>query len=182
MWNAISAISQSLPLFPLGLLFAWVKKESILSIDIRMLIKKKKGLLNPHLKKEGLAVNSESLALSACYPRTCSVCSKGYVLFKDVGILFRLGSVRLCGGKRAFEGTVEVYENGVWGIICSSHWDDADASVVCHQLRLGWVCSTLTESVCWDLKGVLAPCRYLGEVTSCFSFSHIPHWLLAEDL
>uniref|UniRef100_A0A8C2XTN9 Neurotrypsin n=1 Tax=Capra hircus TaxID=9925 RepID=A0A8C2XTN9_CAPHI len=49
----------------------------------------------------------------------------------------RRGSVRLCGGKRAFEGTVEVYENGVWGIICSSHWDDADASVVCHQLRLG---------------------------------------------
>ncbi|XP_069449500.1 neurotrypsin isoform X3 [Ovis canadensis] len=49
----------------------------------------------------------------------------------------RRGSVRLRGGKSAFEGTVEVYENGVWGVICSSHWDDADASVVCHQLRLG---------------------------------------------
>ena len=137
MWDAVSAISHSLPLFPLGLLFAWVKKESILSIDIRMLIKKKKSLLNPHLKKEGLAVNSESLALSACYPRTCSVCSNGYVLSKDLGILFHLGSVQLRGGKSAFEGTVEVYENGVWGVVCSSHWDDADASVVCHQLQLG---------------------------------------------
>ena len=139
MWDAVSAISHSLPLFPLGLLFAWVKKESILSIDIRMLIKKKKkkSLLNPHLKKEGLAVNSESLALSACYPRTCSVCSNGYVLSKDLGILFHLGSVRLRGGKSTFEGTVEVYENGVWGVVCSSPWDDADASVVCHQLQLG---------------------------------------------
>ena len=42
MWDAISAISHSLPLFPFGLLFAWIEKESILSIDIRMLIKKKK--------------------------------------------------------------------------------------------------------------------------------------------
>ena len=42
MWDAISAISHSLPLFPFGLLFAWIKKESILSIDIRILIKKKK--------------------------------------------------------------------------------------------------------------------------------------------
>ena len=47
MWDAVSAISHSLPLFPLGLLFAWVKKESILSIDIRMLIKKKKKKKEP---------------------------------------------------------------------------------------------------------------------------------------
>ena len=181
MWDAISAISHSLPLFPFGLLFAWIEKESILSIDIRMLIKKKKSLLNPHLKKEGLAVNSESLVLSACYPRTCSVCSNGYVLFKDLGILSHLGSVWPPGGKSTFEGTVEVYENGVWGVVCSSHWDDADASVVCHQLQLGWVCSSLTESVCWCLKEVLAPRHYLGEVTSSFSFSHVPHSLLSED-
>lgn len=138
MWDAISAISHILPLFPFGLMFAWIEKESILSTDIRMLMKKKKkSLLNPHLKKEGLAVNSESLVLSACYPRTCSVCSNSYVLFKDLGILFHLGSVWLHGGESAFEGTVEVYEKGVWGVVCSSHWDNADASVVRHQLQLG---------------------------------------------
>ncbi|XP_055290852.1 neurotrypsin isoform X2 [Moschus berezovskii] len=49
----------------------------------------------------------------------------------------RRGSVRLRAGKSAFEGTVEVYENGAWGVVCGSHWDDADASVVCHQLQLG---------------------------------------------
>ncbi|XP_060102846.1 neurotrypsin [Heteronotia binoei] len=49
----------------------------------------------------------------------------------------RQGSVRLRGGKNEFEGTVEVYLNGIWGTICSSHWDDNDASVICQQLELG---------------------------------------------
>ncbi|XP_070272992.1 neurotrypsin isoform X2 [Myotis yumanensis] len=47
------------------------------------------------------------------------------------------GAVRLRGGADRVEGTVEVYANGAWGAVCSSHWDDADAAVVCHQLRLG---------------------------------------------
>nr|Q5G267.1 RecName: Full=Neurotrypsin; AltName: Full=Serine protease 12; Flags: Precursor [Macaca mulatta]AAW57542.1 neurotrypsin [Macaca mulatta] len=49
----------------------------------------------------------------------------------------RHGSVRLRGGKNEFEGTVEVYASGAWGTVCSSHWDDSDASVICHQLQLG---------------------------------------------
>ncbi|XP_046947158.1 neurotrypsin [Lynx rufus] len=49
----------------------------------------------------------------------------------------RHGSVRLRGGKNEFEGTVEIYANGVWGTVCSSHWDDSDASVICHQLQQG---------------------------------------------
>uniref|UniRef100_U3I058 Serine protease 12 n=1 Tax=Anas platyrhynchos platyrhynchos TaxID=8840 RepID=U3I058_ANAPP len=48
-----------------------------------------------------------------------------------------LRSVRLQGGKNEFEGTVEVYLNGVWGTICGSHWDNNDATVVCRQLALG---------------------------------------------
>ncbi|XP_036089324.1 neurotrypsin isoform X1 [Rousettus aegyptiacus] len=47
------------------------------------------------------------------------------------------GSVRLRGGRSESEGTVEVRAPGGWGTVCSSHWDDADASVVCHQLQLG---------------------------------------------
>ncbi|XP_032714700.1 neurotrypsin isoform X2 [Lontra canadensis] len=49
----------------------------------------------------------------------------------------RHGSVRLRGGKHEFEGTVEIYANGAWGTVCGSHWDDSDASVICHQLQLG---------------------------------------------
>lgn len=82
------------------------------------------------------------------------------------GFFSTLGSVRLHGGKNEFEGTVEVYANGVWGTICSSHWDDSDASVVCHQLQLGWVRPSLTKSVWWYLRGMLGTHRYCGEVTS----------------
>ncbi|XP_034298726.1 neurotrypsin isoform X2 [Pantherophis guttatus] len=52
-------------------------------------------------------------------------------------ILQVLGSVRLKGGRNEFEGTVEIYLNGKWGAICSDHWDNADASVICQQLELG---------------------------------------------
>ncbi|KFQ25894.1 Neurotrypsin, partial [Mesitornis unicolor] len=45
--------------------------------------------------------------------------------------------VRLQGGKNKFEGTVEVYLNGIWGTICGSHWDNNDATVICRQLALG---------------------------------------------
>ncbi|PVD22184.1 hypothetical protein C0Q70_17989 [Pomacea canaliculata] len=42
--------------------------------------------------------------------------------------------VRLFGGDSAYEGTVEVYHNGVWGSICDDNWNDMDAKVVCKML------------------------------------------------
>ncbi|XP_053767879.1 neurotrypsin isoform X2 [Desmodus rotundus] len=47
------------------------------------------------------------------------------------------GSVRLRGGLGESEGLVEVWARGAWGAICSGHWDDAAATVVCHQLQPG---------------------------------------------
>ncbi|XP_069779234.1 neurotrypsin [Narcine bancroftii] len=49
----------------------------------------------------------------------------------------RQGLIRLQGGQSLGEGRVEVYVNGVWGVICSKNWDDRDASVVCRHLGHG---------------------------------------------
>ena len=51
------------------------------------------------------------------------------------------GDVRLVGGEKDYEGTVEVCINQVWGSVCGYYyWDVRDGNVVCGQLghqRLG---------------------------------------------
>ena len=44
------------------------------------------------------------------------------------------GSIRLAGGSSDREGTVEVCQEGLWGLVCDDQWDTEDAAVVCRQL------------------------------------------------
>ena len=44
------------------------------------------------------------------------------------------GEVRLQDGTDLSNGRVEVCQNGIWRSVCSSQWDQNDASVVCRQL------------------------------------------------
>lgn len=43
------------------------------------------------------------------------------------------GDIRLMGGSTEGEGRVELCVNEVWGTICDSSWNTADANVACRQ-------------------------------------------------
>ena len=45
--------------------------------------------------------------------------------------------MRLVGGPRKNEGTVEVCFSNIWGLIEESQWGSSDAKVVCKQLGYG---------------------------------------------
>ncbi|XP_019852408.1 PREDICTED: scavenger receptor cysteine-rich domain superfamily protein-like [Amphimedon queenslandica] len=59
--------------------------------------------------------------------------------YAGVGLLCRdncsEGSIRLTGGKHSYEGYVEACIDGVWTLVSANGWDDADARVVCKQLK-----------------------------------------------
>ena len=46
------------------------------------------------------------------------------------------GDIRLADGFSELEGRVEICRQNEWGTVCHSHWDKADATVVCRQLGL----------------------------------------------
>ena len=47
----------------------------------------------------------------------------------------RNGDVRLTGGSREGEGTVEVCFKKIWGMVSGLGWGEEDARVVCRQLQ-----------------------------------------------
>ena len=51
--------------------------------------------------------------------------------------------VRLVNGSRPAEGRLEVLHDGMWGSVCSRHFGDKEAQVVCRMLgyRYAWVTS-----------------------------------------
>ena len=67
-----------------------------------------------------------------------------HIIIIIVGQSCIIGDVRLFGGKRPTEGTVEVCVDGEWQTICGYNWDTNDATVVCRQL--GYSTTGLTNS------------------------------------
>ena len=42
------------------------------------------------------------------------------------------------GNVTSLRGSVEVLYAGIWGRVCSTHWDIGDGNVVCRQLSYGY--------------------------------------------
>ena len=82
--------------------------------------------------------NSNSYDATVYCCKTISQCRLLYILAIDSTRIWDSnpfpGMIRLQGGDYSNEGLVEVYCNGQWGTICSTGFDDTDASVICKQL------------------------------------------------
>ena len=46
------------------------------------------------------------------------------------------GAIRLIGSNFTSEGTIQICRNQEWGTVCDDLWSNANAGVVCRQLRL----------------------------------------------
>uniref|UniRef100_H2Q2T9 Scavenger receptor family member expressed on T cells 1 n=1 Tax=Pan troglodytes TaxID=9598 RepID=H2Q2T9_PANTR len=54
---------------------------------------------------------------------------------RDAGL--RCTGFRMVNGSSSCEGRVELQVRGSWAPLCATHWDIADATVLCHQLNCG---------------------------------------------
>ncbi|XP_044535208.1 scavenger receptor cysteine-rich type 1 protein M130 [Gracilinanus agilis] len=59
-------------------------------------------------------------------------------------ICSRYTDFRLADGSSSCDGRVEIRLQGVWGSLCGSHWDLANANVLCNQLNCGVAVSVST--------------------------------------
>ncbi|KAH9508821.1 hypothetical protein Btru_050136 [Bulinus truncatus] len=112
------------------------------SIDNNDIIvgKKRSAVINKLNKRYAYEVNPHSFAKrdaackECCTDALCNLplCAlpAGSATIPPSGEIY----ARLLGGKTPYEGTVEVFYNGIWGAVCDDDWTPYDATVLCNML------------------------------------------------
>ena len=70
------------------------------------------------------------------------------------------------------QGRVEVFINGIWGLVCANDWDTFDATVVCQEMHLG------TNGTAYQVTNNDSGILWLSEVGCVGNESHLsqcPH-------
>lgn len=57
------------------------------------------------------------------------------------------GKLRLVDGNTPNRGRLEVLKDGLWGTVCSSHFDMVDADVACRQMGFHYAVKVLEKLV-----------------------------------
>ena len=57
-----------------------------------------------------------------------------FCLYTDTGVAERDGTLRLVDKFSPTSGRLEILKDGLWGTVCSYHFDREDADVACRQL------------------------------------------------
>ncbi|XP_074044655.1 antigen WC1.1-like [Macrotis lagotis] len=94
------------------------------------------GRGNGHIWDKEFQCNGSEPLLSLCptIPLPQGKCNHSM----DVGVICsKYTDFRLMNGSSQCEGRVEIQVLGTWRTLCDSHWDLADANVLCHQLSCG---------------------------------------------
>ncbi|KAH9508819.1 Scavenger receptor cysteine-rich domain super protein [Bulinus truncatus] len=85
--------------------------------------------VNPHSFAKRDAACKECCTDALCNLPLCAL-PAGSATIPPSGEIY----VRLLGGKTPYEGTVEVFYNGIWGAVCDDDWTPYDARVLCNML------------------------------------------------
>ena len=77
------------------------------------------------------------------------------ILVIDTGLPEPDGKLRLVDGISPNRGRLEIVKDGLWGSVCSFHFDKTDADVACRQMGFNYAVKILEKLVSIDIPRIM---------------------------
>ena len=77
------------------------------------------------------------------------------LLVTDTGLPDPDGKLRLVDGISPNRGRLEIVKDGLWGSVCSFHFDKTDADVACRQMGFNYAVKILEKLVSIDVPHIM---------------------------